>query len=192
MGNARCNVSLKAISEEQRALVSVRASFHAVLCKKRELFAPRKSNTMGMAETSVAITACRRTLGSMTVGKMSAERPRAAVAMVTLVPMTFPTARSGASRADAIAAVSISSGSSPAKRTPQDKCTDAKRAGKIARPIQKPVRSNQEETSSDGEPAHIGDQCLNGSVASNDATDDILLPTFEVEMRANDGGNSHA
>jgi len=33
---------------------------------------------------------------------------------------------------------------------------------------------------------------LNGRAASNEATDDLLLPTFEVEMRANDGGNSHA
>ena len=33
---------------------------------------------------------------------------------------------------------------------------------------------------------------LNESAASNEATDDIRLPTFEVEMRANDGGNLHA
>ena len=79
---------------------------------------PKKRKAIGKSETPVAITAWRRTFRSSTRGKMKAERPRARVTIVTLVPITLPTAKAGAPRPEASAAVSISSGSNPARMTP--------------------------------------------------------------------------
>src|SRR5260370_15276628 len=86
-----------------------------------------------MTETNVAIKACLRTLESMVIGKMSAERRKAAVTIVTFVQMILPMASVGAERPEAMAAVSISSGSIPARTTPSTRAlTPRARARSLA------------------------------------------------------------